>query len=71
MHRKTIKYKLRSKQIKFQSKFILIHVQYALKANILMSRKQFGISQEEFPDMYISSFSLERKRLDHWKVSFR
>ena len=68
MYRKTIKYKLRSKQIKFQSKFILIHVQYA---NILMSRKQFGISQEEFPDMYISSFSLERKRLDHWKVSFR
>ena len=39
MWSKTMKYKLRSKQLKIQSKLILIHGQYALKPNILMSRK--------------------------------
>ena len=32
-----------------------MHVQHALKANILMSRKQFGIYHKKFLDMYISS----------------
>ena len=37
---KTMNYKLRSKQLKIQSKLILYHGQYALKANILMFWKQ-------------------------------
>ena len=43
-----------------------MHVQYALRVNILMSRKQLGKSQEKFLDIYISSLrkkkagSLER-----------
>ena len=40
MRSKTMENKLRSKQLKTQSKLILIHEQYALKANILMSWKQ-------------------------------
>ena len=40
MGSKTMKYKLISKQLKIQSKSILIHGQYALKANILMYWKQ-------------------------------
>ena len=40
MRSKTMKYKLRSRQLKIQSKLILTHGQYALKANILMSWKQ-------------------------------
>ena len=63
MQRKAMNYKLTLKQ---NSKLILMHVQYALKANVLMSRKQLGISQEKFLDMIISSLrkkkagSLER-----------
>ena len=66
MQRKAMKYKLRSKQINIKSELILMYVQYALKANILMSRKQLGISQEKFINIYISSLrkkkagSLER-----------
>ena len=37
---KTMKYKLRSKQLRIQSKLILIHGQYALKTNILISWRQ-------------------------------
>ena len=40
MRIKTMEYKLRSKQLKIQSKLILVHEQFALKANILMSWKQ-------------------------------
>ena len=36
-------------------KLILMHVQCAFRVNILMSRKQLGISQEKFLDMCISS----------------
>ena len=66
MQRKAIKYKLRSKQIWIKSKLILMHVQYTGKTNILISRKQLGISQQKFIHMYISSLrknkteSLER-----------
>ena len=42
MRSKTMEYKLRSKQLKIQSKLILIHEQYALKTNILMSWKQLN-----------------------------
>ena len=52
--RKAMKYKLRLKQIKIKSKLTLMYVQYALKANILMSRKQLDMSQEKFLDMFIS-----------------
>ena len=37
---KTMKYKLRSKQLRIQSKLIVIHGQYALKTNILISWSQ-------------------------------
>ena len=66
LQRKAMKYKLRSKEIKIKSKLILTYVQYAAEANILISRKQLGISQEKVLDMYISSLrkkktgSLER-----------
>ena len=66
MQRKAIKYKLRSKQIWIKSKLILMHVQYTGKTDILISRKQLGISQEKFIHMYVSSLrknktgSLER-----------
>ena len=40
MRSKTMKYKLRLKKLKIQSNLILMHVKYALKANILMSWKQ-------------------------------
>ena len=66
MQRKAIKYKLRSKQIRIKSKLIFMHVQYMVKTNILISRKQLGISQEKFLHLYVSSLrknktgSLER-----------
>ena len=49
MQRKAIKYNLRSKQIKIESKLIPMHVQYALKTNTLMPRKQL---QEIFRHLY-------------------
>ena len=48
MQMKALKYKLRLKQIKNQSKLILMHVQYMLKTNILTPRKQLGIFLEKF-----------------------
>ena len=65
MQRKAMNYKLTLKQ---NSKLILMHVQYALKANVLMSRKQLGISQEKFLDMIISS--LRKKKAGSFERFF-